>query len=193
MNTGRIVCLLFTMVIVPMIAIGQSGVNEIMGDTLFKSPEPLIINNDQFGTTVGLVDRLPDGVWKYYRIKKFTKKENRNNTLLYEGTYKDSLKNGRFIIYFYPLRGAKASIPHVVLNYKNGVLHGPFVVYHSSGEKREDGNFKHGKKHGLFIRYRITRSANFIEDVELYDEDILIYSCKYFPNAGVQEQEFMKH
>lgn len=83
MNTGRIVCLLFTMVIVPMIAIGQSGVNEIMGDTLFKSPEPLIINNDQFGTTVGLVDRLPDGVWKYYRIKKFTKKENRNNTLLH--------------------------------------------------------------------------------------------------------------
>lgn len=193
MNTGRIVCLLFTMVIVPMIAIGQSGVNEIMGDTLFKSPEPLIINNDQFGTTVGLVDRLPDGVWKYYRIKKFTKKENRNNTLSYEGTYKDSLKNGRFIIYYYMPKGTKSSIPHVVMNYKNGVLHGPFVVYHSRGEKGEDGNYKDGKKHGLFIRYRITRSANFIEDVELYDEDILIYSCKYFPNAGVQEQEFMKH
>lgn len=193
MNAGKIVCLLFAMLIVPIVAICQSGVHEIMGDTLFESPEPLIINNDRFGTTVGLVDRLPDGVWKYYRVKKFTKRENRNNTLLYEGTYFDSLKDGRFIIYYSMPRKAKFSLPYVVLNYKNGVLHGPFVVYHSSGEKREDGNFKDGKKHGLFIRYRITRSANFIEDVELYDEDILIYSCKYFPNAGVQEQEFMKH
>lgn len=83
MNAGKIVCLLFAMLIVPIVAICQSGVHEIMGDTLFESPEPLLINNDRFGTTVGLVDRLPDGVWKYYRIKKFTKKENRNNTLLH--------------------------------------------------------------------------------------------------------------
>lgn len=193
MNTDRISHLIYMILIIPILASGQSNVYEIMNDSLFRSNEPLILNKARFGTSVGLIERLPDGVWKYYRVKKFTRRENRNNTLLYEGTYRDSLKNGRFIIYHYLSRGTKTSVPFVVLNYKNGVLHGPFVVYHSSGEKGEDGNFKDGKKHGLFISYWKTRSANFIEDVELYDEDILIYSCKYFPNAGVQEQEFMKH
>lgn len=74
--------------------------------------------------------------------------------------------NGDLLTYFY-----KDGKIRAVGNYSNGSMNGEWKFYRATGQFWQSGNFKDGKKHGLFTRYdrndKVEYQENFIDDKQI--------------------------
>lgn len=126
-----------------------------------------------------LKEKLPDGTYVYIDLnKESAKKGDVNAHTLVKGQFVDSLRTGRFEYYTFCKVKNKRREQRVltdVFNYKEGLLDGYYLSMNCQNKLRE-GNYKMGKRHGLFYAY--DTNGNLVE-VELYQDDTLLYRSKY--------------
>jgi hypothetical protein len=120
-------------------------------------------------------DFLADGVYLFYNVKKKDSLSDKKE-VIYRGEYRNNLKHGRFEAcrYFYNKKTKNQELRYRhICDYKNGKKEGIEEVCHVSYyafnsylvSTQYYGEFKDGKKHGLFIH-----SYNgIIFNVEVYE------------------------
>lgn len=91
------------------------------------------------------VNQKRDSIWKEY---------NSQGLLLTESTYKDNWLHGIRKEYFLEEQELKGIlICRKLEQYRDSLLHGPFIEYYSSGKERIKGVYQFGLKEGWWINY----------------------------------------
>lgn len=124
-----------------------------------------------------LKDKLPSGTYIIYNTNRVKGNKSLSAFILFKGTFKDSLREGVFEFYDENYKG-KPSKLILKETYKNGILHGSYIEYNSSG-KYYEGFYQNGKKDGFFITYN---DGKVISSIAYYKNDIKKNSATYKNN-----------
>lgn len=138
-----------------------------------------------FSYKLDFYDSLPNGNWSNYSVND-TLKRNWKQSVLIEGQFKDSLREGKFT-YYYDNKKKKNTI-QLILNYSKGLLHGEYIYYTMTGTIYSKGYYSHGVKDGFFIEYDPNRLDGAIRVLEYYEKGILKEWVKYKSNGQVSSQ-----
>lgn len=163
----------------------------LFGQTIKRFANDIsIIKADNSGYGIyglNLKDSLPDGKWQYYDTKDSLSKH-WEEYLRMEGTYKKSLREGRFIYYHRSLfsHNKKNYYKRILASfytYRRGLLNGPFCIFHSI-YKEYEGYYNDGLKDGFFITYYTKEPfQNRVWKIESYKKDTLGEWAFYNPNG----------
>jgi antitoxin component YwqK of YwqJK toxin-antitoxin module len=120
-------------------------------------------------------DSLPDGIWEMYS------KNGKKDHLDARGTFKNSLKHGRFE--YFNTHNEKVSFYYEFLN---GQLHGRYASF--INEKYDGvGFYQFGKRDGYFIDY--FRQSFSLRSVRFYKQDSLLHWMEYNEENGIKAVE----
>jgi antitoxin component YwqK of YwqJK toxin-antitoxin module len=90
---------------------------------------------------------LKQGHWIFYG-KDMPEKGYPDEGKIEEGPFKDSKKNGEWIMYH-----KDGKTPRTKGNFENGRPKGAYVKYYENGGVMEEGTYANGKQSGAFVRY----------------------------------------
>jgi antitoxin component YwqK of YwqJK toxin-antitoxin module len=119
-------------------------------------------------------ERLPDGEYIYLGLSrnKFKRIKDYNRYIIQKGSYVDSLRHGKFIIYSENYR-SKGDYKRVdaEINYSRGLLDG-HVIHYYNHRPRCEGNYTLGLRDGFFYYYDWEKGV--LWETLLYDKGELI-------------------
>lgn len=130
---------------------------------------------------------LPDGTYYYYDTKDSTKRKLDKKYLIFKGTFKDSLAQGRFELFHRDNKTSKIN-QKLILHFNKGLKEGPFYYYEYEIydwlifnwrvlSVYEEGYFKGDKLDGIILKYvNSSRKSNKklkLNEISMYEGGVL--------------------
>jgi hypothetical protein len=161
-----------------------SFVDFVTYDSIVADVFPLDSGRKSFFYFRYLKSRLPDGLYYYfeYDMKDSVAIQSRpEDYYLIKAEYKDSSRHGvyRECYEFYEkkfLFKRKKRVSVSEIHFKNGKLHGDFLLFDRNGVPEEKGFFVDGQRHGFFLVYSRTGS---LLQISLYENGFFRYHSQY--------------